>query len=183
VPYVRDWRIDDENATDEYSASEWQEIAAGASFGDLPDDQVLVLYRHWLWADYSHEVLRDEIEEWEPALSDRFMMGRDLWANYVYCGLLYVLIEGMTQRRVRYQGGLAKDIRRIREPLNKARDATFHVGESYWDARLSQLLDKADAEALVRVHSALGSLLRAELSRRPLDLELRGLLGLDDVDD
>lgn len=128
------------------------------------------------------QVLRDELKTWKPALSDRFMMGRDLWANYVYCGLLYVVIEGMTKRGVQYRGSLAKDIRRMRQPLNKARDATFHVGESYWDPRLFQLLEKADAQAMVRVHAALGQLLRAELARRPLDTELRGLLGLDDTD-
>jgi hypothetical protein len=95
----------------------------------------------------------------------------------VYCGLLFVLIEGMTKRQVRYQGMLAGDIRRVREPLGMARDATFHVGQGYWDPLLSGLWS-SDADALNRVHRALGQLLQIDLMRRPLDPELRELLGL-----
>jgi hypothetical protein len=50
-----------------YSPSDWEDIAARASFGDPPDDQVLVLYRHWLWADYSHEVYEHKAETRQPA--------------------------------------------------------------------------------------------------------------------
>jgi hypothetical protein len=174
----------DRYAKEEYTPREWVEIAAGASFGDLPTDQVLVLYRHWLWAQFAHEAYEEELEVSEPAVAERFMMGRDLWALYVWCGLLFVLIEGMTQRRVRYAGKLANDIGEIREPLNAARNAAFHVGakDSYWDERLWQIMHAADAAAFDRVHWGLGQLLRTELSRRPLHPQLRWVVGLGEKD-
>jgi hypothetical protein len=174
----------DKSSEKEYTPREWEEIAASASFGDLATDQVVVLYRRWLWAEFAHEVYEEEAEMWEPSVSDRFMLGRDVWALYVWCGLLFVLIEGMTERRVRYGGKLESDIGEIREPLNAARNATFRVGAqgSDSDERLRQVMHAADAQALERVHWALGQLLRTELSRRPLHPQLRWMVGLNDTD-
>jgi hypothetical protein len=95
---------DDEYSPGKYSPSEWDEIAGTTSFGDLPTDQALLLYRHWLWADYSHQVYEDELEIWMEEKIRFDVMGRDLWALYVWSGLLFVVIEGMTQRRIRFGG-------------------------------------------------------------------------------
>ena len=50
---------EDKDSPGKYSPSEWEQIEASASFGNLPDDQVLFLYRHRVWADYA----RDEFVE------------------------------------------------------------------------------------------------------------------------
>jgi len=50
---------EDKDSPGKYSPSEWEQIEASASFGNLPDDQVLLLYRHRVWADYA----RDEFVE------------------------------------------------------------------------------------------------------------------------
>ena len=178
---------EEDPAPGEYSPTEWNEIALSTSLANLATDQVILLYRHWLWAEYSRQVYEDELAVWmENALSveDLSYMGRDVWALFVWSGLLFVVIEGMTQRRVRFGGNLVSDIRQIRDRMNDARNATFHVGrDDYaWDERLSHLWEQPDPEAAERVHWALGRLLRVELSRRPLDAPWWAALGLDDAD-
>ena len=100
-----------------------------------------------------------------------YYVSRLPWAQYMWYGLLFVLMEGLTQRRVQYRGVLATEIREIRLALEAARNATFHVGreDSYWDARLTQIMSGGEAgpgSLVDRVHDGLGQLLSVELLRR-----------------
>ena len=112
---------------EDYTPDEWREISASTSFDDVPTHQVALLHRHWIWANYGcrahEEALTQEV--WDDVED---FGARTPWAMYIWYGLLYAVIEGLTERRVRLGGRLVDDLRAIREPLREARNATFHVG-------------------------------------------------------
>jgi hypothetical protein len=88
---------------------------------------------------------------------------------YVWYGLLYAVIEGLTEREVKLGGTLVQDVRAIREPLRQARNATFHVGgeDTYWDMRLFEIAAVPEsAHQITRAHQAIGQLVLDELRHR-----------------
>lgn len=152
----------------EYSTEEWREISESTVFGALPTHQIGLLHRHWLWADHARLTFEDAVRSDTRTDAMDFASRRN-WATYVWYGLLYALIEGLTERKVRCGGELARDVRAIREPLRQARNATFHVGgeDSYWDMRLFEISAiPASAHQITRAHLATGQLLVDELRSR-----------------
>lgn len=152
----------------DYTPVEWRDIASSACFDDVPWHQVMLLHRHWIWANHARRCFEDALqnEDWNDKES---FTARTPWAMYIWYGLLCALIEGVAKRKVKYGGRLARDIREIREPLREARNATFHVGgaDAYWDVRLFEIAtNPGSAHQIRRVHSALGQLLLNELRRR-----------------
>lgn len=151
-----------------YTEDEWEEISASASFDDVPTHQVALLHRHWIWADYSRRAHEDSLanEDWDDVED---FGARTPWAMYTWYGLLYAVVEGLTDRKVRLGGQLVTDLRTIREPLREARNATFHVGgaDAYWDMRLFEIAKNPEsAKQITRAHQAIGQLLLDELRRR-----------------
>ena len=151
---------------DNYTLDEWREIAPTVSFDEVPTHQVALLHVRWIWANHSRWAFGDALDDWTD-LED--FTARAPWAMYVWYGLFYAVIEGLTERKVRLGGRLAVDLRTIREPLRDARNATFHVGDSdgYWDMRLFDMAKNRDfAHQVTRAHEAIGQLLLHELRRR-----------------
>lgn len=151
-----------------YTDDEWREISASASFEGVPTHQVALLHRHWIWANYGRRAHEQAIatEDWNDVED---FTARTPWAMYIWYGLLYSVIEGLDNRRVKLGGRLVSDLRAIREPLSKARNATFHVGatDGYWDKRLFEIANNPDsAHQITRAHEAIGQLLLDELRRR-----------------
>ena len=82
----------------DYTAEEWQEISANASFDDVLTHQVALLHRHWIWANHSRRAHEDAMatEEWNDVED---FAARTPWAMYTWYGLLYAVIEGFTDRK------------------------------------------------------------------------------------
>jgi len=153
---------------EDYTQDEWREISASASFEGVPTDQVALLHRHWIWANFGQQAYEDALvnEDWNDVED---FAARTPWAMYVWYGLLYAVIEGLTDRKVGVGGRLVNDIRAIREPLRQARNATFHTGgtNAYWDMRLFEIAKHPEsAFQITRAHHAIGQLLLDELRRR-----------------
>jgi hypothetical protein len=148
-----------------YTVEEWDAIKERASLADIPDDQLMLLHRHWIWADHARLTFEEALrtEKWDH----EDIKERTPWAMYTWYGLLYVLIEGATQRRMRFQGELLRDVRQIRDALREARNATFHVGspDTYVDDRLLGIVQE-DATAIYRAHQGIGQLLLDEMRER-----------------
>jgi hypothetical protein len=152
----------------DYTRDERQEISDRSSFDAVEHHQVALLHRHWIWANYARRAHDDALqtEQWDDVED---FTARTPWAMYMWYGLLYAVIEGLTQRRVRLGGRLVEDLRAIREPLKHARNATFHVGDgdAYWDMRLVEIAENPkSAHQITRAHQAIGQLLLDELRRR-----------------
>ena len=91
------------------------------------------------------------------------------FAMFTWYSLLWSVIEGLRQRRVRIRGALVKDIRRIDEPLRNARNAVFHVGseEGYHDMRLFEVMnDPESVTVITRLHRGLARLVLEGLTRK-----------------
>ena len=149
-----------------YTTDEWEEIAEGASFDSVDDEQLARLHRHWLWADHARRTFDDALstEGWGDYES---WAARLPWAMYVWYGLLSAVIEGYYSRRIPVRGKLRDDLRPMRGPLRAARNATFHVEKDfdYYDDRLIDIV-RTHADQIRRVHHALGQLLLDEMRRR-----------------
>jgi hypothetical protein len=79
-----------------YTVEEWDAIKESASLSDIPDEQLMLLHRHWIWADHARLTFEEALrtEKWDHG----DIKERTPWAMYTWYGLLYVLIEGATQR-------------------------------------------------------------------------------------
>jgi hypothetical protein len=152
-----------------YTDEQWIEIVEGRPLKFLGREDLVLLDRHWLWADSARRWFERKLSEQAddpPASIDQI---HEEWsaAMYVWYGLLWSVIEGMTLRRVPLQGGLRDDVRRVREPLGKARNAVFHVGAAYYDARLFEPMQASDSALRIRrAHAGIGNLLLDEIRNR-----------------
>jgi len=153
----------------EYSESEWQASIAARPLEHLPPQQVVLLHRHWLWAEYARNLMQRRLAKgagsdpgpWESEGS---------FAMVLWHALLYSVVEGVRNRRVRLMGRFRDDLRAVAEPLRMARDAMFQVGndDAYYDLRLVEPLRQlpAGAVTITRVHHGFARLLLEEMHKR-----------------
>ena len=156
-----------------YTVAEWTEIEASASFETVSDDQLALLHRHWIWADHARLTFDEALqtEHWDH----EDIAAKTPGAMYMWYGLLQVVIEGATQRRVRYGGEFLRDTRSVRRALEDSRNATFHVGspDSYLDERLLGIVSQSPFQ-IYRAHQGLGQLMLDEMRRRRADRQTAG---------
>jgi hypothetical protein len=149
-----------------YTTQEWREITKSLSFTAVDNEQLSRLHRHWIWANHAKSTFDSALttEGWPDA---SVWTGRAPWAMFMWYALLSAVIAGLTSRRVRYRGALAKDVHTIREPLRNARNATFHVEHhvACYEERFTRIAEQ-DATQIRRIHQALGQLLLDEMRRR-----------------
>lgn len=161
-------------ATEALVTESEQPKASPQTLADLPAHQVLVLFRHWIWAEHAKSwlmlaTLRRRALGAEPSADLR---EEDTFAVYLWQALVWVVVEGFDARRIRIEGELRDALRGIRDPLRDSRNAVFHVGdqERLYDPRLGALSGTAGAgERVVVVHDLLGQTIAEELKRRGID--------------
>lgn len=92
----------------------------GTSFEAVPTRQVGLLHRHWIWANHARRTFDETLanDDREDVLD---FASRRIWAMYLWYGLIYTVIEGLTDRKVQLAGRFVHDIRAIREPLRQPR--------------------------------------------------------------
>lgn len=148
-----------------YTEDEWAEVVAeGRPLEQLSAEDFGTLHRHWIWANFARGwyFQQEPLEGWPGHMADR-----RIFAMYLWYAMLWVLIEGMTKRRVRLNGRLNADLKKLREPLRRGRHALFHVGDTYNDERFFQIMmDPASVGRIWRVHSGLGRLFLEEVRAR-----------------
>jgi hypothetical protein len=155
-----------------YSAQDIATMAGARPFRDISEQRLLILHRHWLWADHARRWLLTSMEARVDATGftnpgeTRDMAGEDDAAMLVWYGLLHALIEAVTADRVVTADPLRSDLRVIREPLRESRHSVFHVPDAYWDDGYVPLLVPQTVNPLHRAHGGLGTLLREEMRVR-----------------
>ena len=65
-----------------YTVEEWDAIKESASLSDIPDEELMLLHRHWIWADHARLTFEDALrtEEWDH----EDIKERTPWAMYTW---------------------------------------------------------------------------------------------------
>jgi hypothetical protein len=144
----------------EYSEAEWNEAAGHLPLKDLDINQVVLLHRHWMWANHQ----RRRFEELLPTapratLDEAFLISEAYAAMYLWYGPLWVVIEGFQNRKIDLRGRLRGDIDCLGPTMKRCRNATFHVPRRNDDARLWGLMEIPDSvPTIARISTGFGRL-------------------------
>lgn len=157
-----------------YDESEWIDACDGRPLAALDRTDLLVLHRHWVWADVIHQahtrtlVEAKSIEELaNPASANSAYM-------FVFYGLLYSVVEACIspdeKREIPIAGRFREDIDSVSDTLRRCRNAVMHVpksGNDYLDPRLQQFMATPDIiERVTRIHNGFSRLFLDEFAAR-----------------
>jgi hypothetical protein len=156
-----------------YTSAETALLARGRPFAGLSDERLVILVRHWLWADHARGWLMDAMERRIDATG--FARANHAWgmtepddaAMLVWYGLLHVLVEAVAEDGIETVDPLRADLVALEEPLRESRNSVFRVPDSYVDAGHEGARVSETIGPLHRVHGGLGDLLLAEIGARP----------------
>lgn len=152
-----------------YNEEEWRRISEPPPLADLGYEDLLLVHRHWIWANQQRESFDQLLSErqWRTdAIKFPDKIGGSM---VVWYGLLWAVIEALKDRRIELRDPLGTDVSELADILRNCRNAVLHVPRSgdYYDRRILSLFDHPDSARLIRtVHSACGRLLLQELQRR-----------------
>lgn len=165
----------------EYSAEEWTASAGHYPPKDTPAENLLLLHRHWMWANQQREAFDRHL----PAASDDLhKMGLAMLARkqfgfmFVWYGMLWAVIEACIDvkegRKIDIRGKFRADIDRLSPVLRRRRNAILHVPRAgkYFDERMVSLVSEEDsAVTLRRISRGFGRLFLEESARRRGELQ------------
>lgn len=153
---------------DQYTDQEWAEAVDGRPMEALSDEWFMTLHRHWIWANSAFRWFSRELQEPAPETGDIDLASDRSFSMYLWYSLLWSVIEGVHKHPVVIKGAFRDDLRKVREPLNHARNAVMHVREdAYYDDRLFKIMANPDSALMVRrVHKGYARLFLEELQAR-----------------
>jgi hypothetical protein len=155
--------------SDEYTDDEWREAVVGRPLADLSDERFMTLHRHWIWANSALRWFEGELALPETKTPDEIdLTSARAFSMFLWYSLLWSVIEGVQKDRVTLRGEFRTDLRGIREPLRKARNAVMHVSQDgYYDRRLFEIMAAPDSASKIRrVHKGFARLFLVELRER-----------------
>jgi hypothetical protein len=146
----------------EYTDEEWAEIAGHRPLAGVHVNQVVVLHRHWIWANHQRQRFRTLLPETAgPHEDEAFMVSECFGSMYLWYALLWAVIEGFDDRGIEVRGRMASDIQSVSDVLRRCRNAVFHVPSKnqHHDPRLFQLMENPDSAAILsRISTGFGRL-------------------------
>jgi hypothetical protein len=154
----------------DYSAAAWQESCGHFPLRDRPREELLLLHRHWMWANVQREAMGQEFgkeaESLEPG--PLMMATKGISFMFVWYGLLWSVIEATTARKIDLRGAFNADIAEASPKLRKCRHAIMHVPDAneLLDERIADLVGGVSATTIRRIHRGFGRLFREEMVRR-----------------
>jgi hypothetical protein len=153
----------------QYTDDEWAEIAGHQPLTHLDLTQLLLLHRHFIWANLQRIAFDAELARGAPPEPRNLATAANA-AMFLWYGLLWVVIEGCYARRIPFRGRMLADIRSLRNALQRGRDAVFHVSpDRYYDERLFEIMNDPESAAKIRrISTGFGRLFLEELDRRRL---------------
>jgi hypothetical protein len=152
-----------------YTDEEWRKSVGGRPLQHLDLGHLLLLHRHWIWANRECELFDAELRAGRPPRANA--MAEDaVSAMFMWYALLWVVIEAANDRHVGVHGLFANDIADISDDLRRCRNAVFHVSrDAYYDDRLFDFAgDPNAAPKIRRISSGFGRLLLEELDEREI---------------
>ncbi len=155
----------------QYTDEEWREAAPDRPLSDVELTQLLLLHRHWIWANSQREQFDAELREGRTPLevdSPPNLAGAAATAMFLWYALLWSVIEAFRARRIELGGRFAEDIESMSDGLRRCRNAVFHVSnDRYYDSRLFEFMADPDSAArLRRISSGFARLFFEEFEAR-----------------
>jgi hypothetical protein len=144
-----------------YSDEETRAIHASRPLRDLDVNRVWLLNRHLLWAAYQRQRFEALFPSSMPPGDDSAWMGEEWFVSFaLWAALLWVVIEGFSDRRVELRGRLAEDVAALEPTLKDFRHTVFHVStRSHHDPRMFKFLAvPANVTRVSRVSEGLAGL-------------------------
>jgi hypothetical protein len=161
----------------DYSENEWAISAGHYPLADRPRDDLLLLHRHWMWANQQREIFDHHVAE--ATADDLRNMGlaglatKQFGFMFAWYGMLWSVIEACIDpkegRNIDIRGRFRDDIDQLAPTLRCCRNAILHVPRSgvLLDERIVQLVSEpGSALTLRRMSRGFGRLFLEEFDRR-----------------
>jgi len=144
-----------------YSDDELRSVFATRPLGGLHVNEIVLLLRHWQWANLQRHRAMSLFAESEPPDADGAWLASEWFlAHALWNSLLWVVIEGFNDRGVVLGGRMGEDVAALSPTLRGFRNATFHVSRRQeFDPRLTRFMrDPLTVPRVSRVSEGIGGL-------------------------
>jgi hypothetical protein len=155
-----------------YSEQQWTDAAGHRPLKGVDVNQVVLLHRHWIWANLQRRRFDELLPTTEgPSQDEAFMASECFSAMYLWYGLLWSVIEAFDEREIELRGPFAADIAEIGDTLRQCRNAVFHVpSKQNHDPRLFRLMFVPNSALTIRrISTGFGRLFIEESDARAQD--------------
>jgi len=136
----------------------------------LTKDRLMVIHRHWIWANYMRIQFCSEFDENTLELAKdpvSYLISSVGTHMCLWYGLLFTVCEVVREDRLIVQH-FEPFFSEIYEDLKRFRNAIFHVQPEYWSPKLFEIMQQKDSPAKIKtVHEAMGRWLLAEMRGGP----------------
>ena len=155
---------------DVYDEGQWLEAGGHRPLAGLDINQVVLLHRHWIWANLQRGRFYDLLPSApRPSQDETFLASACFSAMYLWYGLLWSVIEGFIDRQIDLRGQFAADIEEVSDTLRRCRNAVFHIPNKNHDPRLFELMFHPTSVAVIRrISTGFGRLFLEESDARKL---------------
>jgi hypothetical protein len=153
----------------EYADDEWLDAAPDRPLSGVDERQLLLLHRHWIWANWERERFDAEVRAGRtPEGPPPDLVSAAATAMFLWYALLWSVIEAFRARGIELGGRFEEDIESIADGLRQCRNAVFHVSDdSYYDSRLFEFMaDPGSAGRLRRISTGFARLFLEEFEAR-----------------
>jgi len=135
----------------------------------MNEEELVVLYRHWIWADlmkanYIGEIEKSKQLKREPDFRDPH--SQDLFAYlFIWYRLLYSVLHALKNHGVKFSD-IDSDISKLYPLLKECRNATFHPQPKYFSKKLiSIIMEKGAGIKVLKVHKKIGDFFQKEVRK------------------
>lgn len=129
------------------------------TFEDLKKDQIGLLHRQWVWADYIRIMYEAAFRNTprEVLLNPmKFYVNQAGCYMCLWYSLIFSVLERLKEWKIVFPE-IESEIKDIYSPLKLFRNAVFHPPRRYWDTRLFNLFRTRDAGSKIRtIHKFIG---------------------------
>ena len=160
----------------DYSEQEWTASAGHYPLKDRTAEDLLLLHRHWMWANQQREAFDGHLQAASddlPKMGPAMLASKQLGFMFVWYGMLWAVIEACIDvkegRKIDIRGKFRDDIQELSPVLRRCRNAILHIprGGKYFDERMGSLVLKKDSVVtLRRISTGFGRLFLEEFARR-----------------
>jgi len=163
-------------SADYYGEEDWATSAGHYPLRDRSADDLLLLHRHWMWANQQREGFDRCLQEGSDecrGMGSAMLASRHLGFMFAWYGMLWAVIEACIDekegRNIDIRGTFRADIDKLTPLLRRCRNAVLHVSRAggYFDDRMLRLVSEGSSAAILRrISGGFGRLFLEECARR-----------------
>lgn len=145
-----------ESDEDSLPAESRRERDLGPTLGPYTQDELLLLHRHWMWAEQQRGRVRsDRVRSWPDNFDSAhgIMATKAMGFMFVWYGLLWSVIDACTRERtLDLLGPLREDMTCMEPTLRPGRNAILHVprANDLLDQRMAKLIEDRESPVTIR---------------------------------